>query len=581
MSILVKVYYSLLVDISRLTGVQLDLPADIDVSWVLNEGPVLDKSVLMYLEGNGETPTFPDWLKPLWDAFIINNNDAGILKLLRTVLVFGYKAEFEPTNEQLNKAVTSFVDANRDVGAWNSFFDKNVVQAPIYREARRLVGLVIGRVDYSKLLPFHGPGAVFPSHSPCFKGRFDICTPIVEYYPYDTHFNCVHESGHSDLVSPDYRTYDSIVCKLVAVPKDSRGPRLICVHPKEAVWIQQGQRTLLERAISHHSLTSGKINFTDQSINGGIALSSSSSREYCTLDLKEASDRIGHSLFKYLFGYHAQVLSCSRASHVRLLDSRLEELQMFAPMGNALTFPVESLIFWSLVRAGILCRHGQHCDDVYVFGDDIIFPSKYYDGAIYGLINAGLIPNVGKTFRKGFFRESCGVDAYNGKDVTPYRCKVRGISSYSDAESVCDLAKRLRLGGFIDTSSYLYSAVSNRFGRLSLTNNPDCQGLVEYCQYDFGTILRYEPRAVFNSSLHRWEVPYRKRVRTLEVLTHHAWWHVQDSLLSLERLALGYRTSEWDSIPIGDPDRYSERGLEYPTPRGERLFRGYSYLMLY
>jgi hypothetical protein len=33
---------------------------------------------------------------------------------------------------------------------------------------------------------------------------------------------------------------DIIEAKLIAVPKDSRGPRLICVHPAESIWIQQG-----------------------------------------------------------------------------------------------------------------------------------------------------------------------------------------------------------------------------------------------------------------------------------------------------------------------------------------------------
>jgi len=573
MSMILKAYSSLLADISRLTGIQLDLPEDFDLLWVQVSGPKLDKDLLLYLElATPLEPAFPEWLLPLWESFqnASSTEECGLyLGSIRTILGFGYKAEHVPTNEQLQKAQSSFEEANQDVGFWNSVFKSTKTPDPLFREAKRLIGRVISRIDWFDIIPSYGPGAVFPRRIPCEKGDFTIYKPIEAYYPYDKYFNCVHNVGMEDLLKHDYPIHDKITCRMVAVPKDSRGPRLICVHPSEAIWIQQGQRQVLESAIEKSPLTAGRINFSDQSVNGSIALHSSASQEFCTLDLKEASDRIGLALVEYLFGnYVFDTLCSTRASDVVLMDGRLVALQMFAPMGNCLTFPVESLVFWSLVRAGILSKYGVNCTEVYVFGDDIIFPTKYYDGAINGLIRSGLIPNAGKTFRKGFFRESCGVDAYQGEDVTPHRIRVGGVNSYSDAESVCDLAKRLRIAGFDDTSAYLYSVVSRRFGRLSLTNNPDCQGLVEYTNYDLGDLLRYEPRLKFSPKTHTWTVPYRSRSRTLEVIETHAWWHVQDSLLSLIRKERGIPEG---SLFSDSPVVYSERGLSYPTPRGEKL----------
>jgi hypothetical protein len=588
MSMILKAYSSLLADISRLTGIHLDLPDDFDLFWVQISGPKLDKDVLSYLEKSSYLeeqtvniipPAIPEWLMPLWvriqECRVDEMYDtAGVhLGYLRTLLGFGYKAEQAPTYEQLQEAQKAFEEANLGVGLWNSVFDNTEVPDPMFREARRLVSRVISRVDWFEIIPSYGPGAVFPRRIPCEKGDFSIYTPIEAFYPYDKYFNCVHNLGMADLLKSDHTTYDKITCRMVAVPKDSRGPRLICVHPSEAIWIQQGQRRVLEQAIEKSPLTAGKINFRDQSVNGSLAMSSSIDREYCTLDLKEASDRIGLSLVRYLFGKHAaSILESTRASQVVLLDNRLVDLQMFAPMGNCLTFPVESLVFWSLVRAGILSKYGVNCTEVYVFGDDIVFPTKYYDGAINGLIRAGLIPNIGKTFRKGFFRESCGVDAFHGINVTPHRVRVGSINSYSDAESVCDLAKRLRIDGFSDTSACLYSAVSKRFGRLSLTNNPNCQGVVEYVNYDLGDVLRYEDRVLYDSWLQVYCVPYRSRTRTLEVLVTHAWWHVQDSLLSLLRRERGIPEG---SLFSDSPLVYSERGLRYPTPRGEKLKKLY------
>lgn len=575
MSKLVKVYYRLLADISRLTGVRMDLPVDFDESWILVKGPQLDKQVLQYLEGNRDSyPELPEWLMPLWESFISNNKDYGsILRYLRTVLVFGYKAEYEPTYDQLQDAQKAFKSANMEVGGWCDYFDNSEYhRRPLFQEAKRLVSRVVSRGNLDELIPSHGPGAVFPSHRASDKSKFSICAPICAHYPYDSNFNCLPSLGLDDLLSSDKDSYDEIHAKLVAVPKDSRGPRLICVHPKEAIWIQQGQRRIIEQCITSHPLTRGKINFTDQGINGSLALSSSFSRGFTTIDLKEASDRVGRSLVRHLFGdYYYGKISCSRASHVRMLDGSLVELNMWAPMGNCLTFPVESLVFWALVRAGIRCRHGQHCDDVYVFGDDIIVPTDLYDGAIYGLCSAGLIPNEAKTFRKGFFRESCGVDAYLGKDVTPYRMRVRTVTSYSDAESASDLAKRLYQAGFRETPAYLYRLIRQRCGPLAITNDPHCQGLVEYTDYDFGKILRYCNRMRYNSSLQRWEVPCRKLIRTTEVLKHHAWWHVQDSLLRLIRKDHGFSSFSFEHHNSMPGEYISDRGTEYPSPRGERL----------
>lgn len=563
MSILINIYSRLLADTSQLLRIPLGLPDSLTVNWVLIEGPKLDKQLLQYIEGNREVPVFPDWLLPIWDLFILNKNIEA-LRCLRTLLVFGYKTEHEPTKNQLLTAQLGFEETNSNVGSWNHHFNSADIKPLIFREARRLIGLVLSRTDLRDIYPSHGPGAVYPPKAPVNKGNHTIYTPIEEYYPYDQYYCCVHESGYDNLISPR-KSIDEIVCKLVAVPKDSRGPRLICVHPSEAIWIQQGQRRAIERSITNHPMTRGRINFTDQTVNGNLALTSSLSRSFTTIDLKEASDRVGSRLVEYLFGYYSKLIGCSRATRCIMLDGRSVELNMWAPMGNCLTFPIESLVFWSLVHAGIRLRYGVSCDDVYVFGDDIVIPTSYYDGAIYGLVQAGLIPNFDKTFRKGFFRESCGVDAYHGINVTPYRMKKKDITSYPDAESLCDLAKRLRRGGYSHTSAFIYSSISRRFGRLSLTNDPDCQGILEYMEADFGKILMYEPRVIYDSDLHAFCVPFQRVVRDIDLKTPHAWWHVQESLLRLR----GFSSGE-----------YSDRGLEYPYPRGERLSRGLSYLKL-
>jgi hypothetical protein len=369
----------------------------------------------------------------------------------------------------------------------------------------------------------------------------------------------VHE--HSGKLQED----PMVIAKLVCVPKDSRGPRLICVHPKEAVWIQLGLAKKLEAQISSHRLTAGRINFTDQTVNANIALLSSKSQRFTTLDLKEASDRMSCELVRHLFGdWLYAIISCTRAECIKLLDGRVIPLQKWAPMGNGLTFPVQSLVFWSLVRAGISTHYGVSCDEVYVFGDDIAFPSEYTEGAIGGLVMAGLVPNMAKTFSKGFFRESCGTDAFKGVSVTPLRMRAGDIVTLKHIVSTLDLAKRLRLAGYEQCASFLYRVVRSTLEKrrlaLPITNNPECQALSEYRNISFTDLLRVNPRVKFNKKIHQWGQWANLVSGKLMRPAKHDWYHVQDSLLSLTRNGAEIR----------------DRGTEYPIPYRIQLTYGWT-----
>jgi hypothetical protein len=557
-------YKCLLADICELSNTPLGAPDDITYEWVLKEAPKLDKQLLCYIEGSGTLPEFPEWLQPLWSQFA-STLDANFLRWIRQLLLFCYKIEIEPTHEQLQTAQEAFEGTDRDLAAWDT---RNSTQCDqvIQTTARQIIGRIICAINWKEVLPSHGPGAVYPPAKPSAKSAFyTVYRAIDPMYPYCEYFCGLPNYWDSIAVLGDKYIGESseIVARLVAVPKDSRGPRLICVHPKEAIWIQQGCRRLLERAItSPKSQAHGRINFSDQKVNGRLALESSRSREFCTLDLKEASDRISCELVRSLFGDYAYSwLSCSRATSVRLLDDRVMPLRKWAPMGNALCFPVQSLLFYSIVRSGIRCHYGENCNEVYVFGDDIIFPVKYYDGALNALIRSGLVPNVTKTFRHGFFRESCGVDAYCGKDVTPHRLKKIDVDSVSGAMSVCTLAKALRVDGYRLTSDYLYRSVSKCHGRLPLSNNHNTQGLHRYEDVGLDVLLKYEPTVRFNRKIHRWETKVLLAGGLQEKVHIGDWYHLQDSLLRLARLG---------------PTDVTDRGLEYAVPHRMRLQRGWT-----
>jgi hypothetical protein len=562
-----NIFSCLLADICELSRVAICPPDDITYDWVLKEAPKLDKALLMWLEGSGELPEFPEWLLPLWNSFR-SSMDPNTLRLIRQVLLFCYKIEIEPTYEQLEDAQKAFEETDDSIGIWNQHFAGSDSQV-LTSSARQIIGRIICGINWADILPSHGPGAVYPPAKPWEKSKVStVYTTIDNKYPIADNFVCLPNYWDDVLVKGDksLRSADDIVARLVAVPKDSRGPRLICVHPKEAIWIQQGCRAILERAItSKKSEAHGRIAFNDQTINGGLALSASRDREFVTLDLKEASDRISCELVRSLFGEYAYSwLSCSRATKVRLLDDRVISLRKWAPMGNALCFPVQSLIFYALVRSGIRCRYGINCNDVYVFGDDIIFPSKYYDGAVSSLIRMGLVPNPSKTFRRGFFRESCGVDAFKGVDVTPHRLRKTDASTVSGSFSMCTLAKAMYMDAFYHTADVLYRCVSMEFGPLPLGNNPDAQGLYRYINVGWDSLMHYATPVRYDRRWQKYQTPCLLVGGTTISISNGAWWHLQDSLLRLEHSS----------------SAVSDRGLEYAVPHRVRSKRGWTDVLM-
>lgn len=645
-----KLVRCLLVDIRKKTGVSLTPPVSDSelVDWAVIEAPQLDKALLRFIDRWSSNKVFynqrgiitpeayedyaellnltPEWLIPLlgkfWDDFAREKDtEEEILTIvaLRQLLAFCYKVEHAPTKTQIQEALSGFLETDESIAIWDSTFNSDR-PGRYYSYARSLISRVLSKSSRDELLnsiePSHGPGAVFPSAKPWEKSMFSTVYPSIEdYYPFDRWlWQIFVEDLPSDASAEvlQAKREEGICAKLVMVPKDSRGPRLICVHPKEAVYIQQGQRKWLERLIEKHPLTKDSISFTDQGVNQRLALMSSMYREFATLDLKDASDRIANSLVRYLFAGYEDILSCARADRVRLPDGSVVVLKKWAPMGNCLTFPVESLTFWALCSAALYidCGIKPLHNGVHVFGDDIILPSEHLDAVKERLVAAGLVPNAAKTFSKGFFRESCGLDAYMGAVVTPLRLRRGSPSSVSGALAFCNLGNRARAKGYCALAAELFAQVRKHW-YVGLTNDPNAQALCEYTGSSSVDILCSDPRSLrFNENLQRWEtrallprvqkagkrntrwclVDSLQRIRDRgdsNCLPSYAWATEAQHVEAFKHLGVGVVDLEpyvsviyglqkpQDKYPTIGELAWSERGLEYADPDRIRLIPGW------
>lgn len=372
---------------------------------------------------------------------------ARLYRMVRTLLQGCKKIELPYTKEQVHNVkdrwyhCEAVLPKDIDEATWTS------TEVAPYAQA-----LMHGLLENFNPVchPAHGPGAVAGrQRDECKWNWSTIYDSLHQVFPmYEYHFG--DKRAWRSWVGSDgertrllmAKTYHELhrektpVSRMVLVPKDSRGPRLIACEPAEVQWIQQGIARPLMAFIEGHRLTRGHVNFVDQTINQELAKSSSFHGRFATLDLSDASDRVSSVLVHYLFPENwTRMLFAARSGAVDVSVLHQGEgsgnthvhLAKYAMMGSALTFPVESLVFWAISVATVAIRNGgdlgSALEAVYVYGDDIIVNTDYAYEVYEMLERFDLKVNIHKSFFEGPFRESCGVDAYLGEVVTPFRIR--------------------------------------------------------------------------------------------------------------------------------------------------------------
>jgi hypothetical protein len=199
------------------------------------------------------------------------------------------------------------------------------------------------------------------------------------------------------------------------VPKKWNEVRFIATEPSLHMLVQQ--------SIARHMTTCLRnlgINLeTGQFTHRELARRGSIDGLLCTLDLRKASDSNSVALVQRQLDFAPGLLAglmASRSEAVSVVigeTSTVIPLQCIATMGNAYTFPLQTLLYFSIVRA--CCPDGK----VSAYGDDIVFPARYYPTVVRVLELVGLLVNQDKSFSTGNFRESCGGDYFHGCDVRP------------------------------------------------------------------------------------------------------------------------------------------------------------------
>jgi hypothetical protein len=214
--------------------------------------------------------------------------------------------------------------------------------------------------------------------------------------------------------------------RVTTVPKTAQTDRLIAIEPHWNIYFQLGVGQMLRRRLRRVG-----IDLSTQEVNRQGALLGSRTGTTATIDLSNASDTVSLELVRLLLppGW-VKVMEMLRSTSSFWPDTETwEKNHKFSSMGNGFTFELETLIFWAIAKS--VAELTGDLSKVPVYGDDILVPSSCFSVTCDWLEYFGFEVNTKKSYGSGLFRESCGMNAFGGIDITPFR--LTNFRTLSDA----------------------------------------------------------------------------------------------------------------------------------------------------
>lgn len=410
--------------------------------------------------------------------------DVECVGAVRQIAYCFKKLELDCTEERVQAALDGFVRTERDLSE-AIIQDEDTAN---FLAVSNLLWDIFTDVNVFELVPSHGPGATVEGVCGNAKYSWERWHERLEqYFPLlDTAYT-LGGCFSRELENVTFvRVEDEAPVKVTCVPKTQKGPRIIAIEPCCMQYTQQSVRKELYDLIERSPLSAGHVNFRDQSVNRDLAMSASRDGRLATIDLSDASDRVLCDLAIRMFDCNPDlqgaILSC-RSTHAKLPDGTIiGPLKKFASMGSALCFPVEAMYFYTICVVALIKAHNlpvtrrnirRVSRDVYVYGDDILVPSTYATIVVDYLQKYHCKVNMLKSYWSGSFRESCGMDAYDGVEVTPTYIKCLHPDNKRQARELIswvETANFFYVKGYVNTSLYMFNIVERILGELPVVH---------------------------------------------------------------------------------------------------------------
>jgi hypothetical protein len=508
-------------------------------------------------------------------VLVLESTDQDIaaiaLNCLYTICVAFKKLRGSYSKKVLIKQYRSFVevDTNLPDGI-------NPEVQGIAMVARNLCRNFIKDIDIGDkhFLPRPGPGA---TNTPTQKNmrysphvlysQIDNVLPYADWFYYNP-FAVVYRSR--EYVELMNNSQHSPTARFKFVPKTYGKARGICIEENEMQVFQQAFRVGLWHFIQNSNIAEN-LPLTDQTVNGLLALKASLDQTDATIDMSEASDRVTRDLVHYLFQDNPELCEVLMALSTRTiippvidgLESTPLNAKKYAPMGSGLCFPIMSLVHLFIVQAIILTENAPNkralIKGVRVYGDDIVLPSSCALAVFANMPKFGMKLNYEKSFLSGRFRESCGIHAYNGMDITPVYVKnVPKSDDLTALQSMLANESDFYKKGFYSTAEFLRNLLCKYYPRLKLDRHvsTSTNGFAGFYRCFTPTLLnalKKRCRAKWNSDYQckMFRVPrFQTRVTTAELTEDEAllrwlWTNTEESRIVDDSVELTIIAWQW------------------------------------
>lgn len=470
--------------------------AAITLSKVADELLKLDETSLFSIGPNDRTlPTHVNELvknSPVAKEVycFIKTGRPDVLRYLLSFLNFGKRVQVTQNDDLEATALCAWLDVERHISQID--FDADELDMTI-QDIRTVLDFTLAPYYSHTPLPVHGGGSVAERG---VRNRLEKDASINGYWPLTRPNSYWSRAVPRDRYIPERANVPELASdqpleppasRLAFVPKSVVALRSICMEPAVLQWAQQSVRYALEDAISKSPWLRKFIDIHDQESNIKAAQVGSEFMQLDTIDLSSASDSVSIRLVKKVFPREVLIdLLATRSRKVELPDGTIFHPDKFAPMGSAVCFPVQSILYAAIVivayyrhvygrghrlsrgRLESLLRLTIDSEPelgvsglrtIRVYGDDIICDSQVTPAVMDSLTSLGFNVNRKKSFTgSSCFRESCGGYFHMGTDVTPFTLKISVVGRYMEPNQLSALiqgANRLRLLGYNRTRDYL------------------------------------------------------------------------------------------------------------------------------
>jgi len=415
------------------------------------------------------------------DGVLLSDPCVDSIQAIRQITLLFSKVSLPCSDARTRKAIREYVECEQELRCTDQSLSASDLE-DFRRVSRALYRHFFTEIDreiyQGNVMPKHGPGGTADKLRGNAKFRLNYWTDRLEaVFPALENilpsYSYWEKLDDIEFLEPG----SEIPVKVITVPKTLKTPRVIAMEPTAMQYAQQG---VLELFLNVLRRTDGKkfahrslhkmIGIDDQDPNRSMAQIGSLTGALATLDLSEASDRVSNQQVRELtrdWPHLSMALDATRSRKADVPGHGVIRLAKFASMGSALCFPVEAMVFLTMIFIGIEREHRTHIDSklitsyedkVRVFGDDIIVPEHIVHSVVRTLTTFGSKVNTSKSFWTGKFRESCGKEYYDGHDVSIVKVRRMFPTQRNRVEeciSIVSLRNQLYWAGLWDTARWL------------------------------------------------------------------------------------------------------------------------------